>query len=294
MKIPGLLFLATSHNVSKAYLSAMHDLGMQPERTLYIEFKPEPDNNPVTKVISFGNKAIQFARGGFHHSVIPKSDIVDRKSDEMEIFQRVISAAFQRGLPVEDYFTSTREILKKYNIPYESIQVPSLNDERFIEFVSKSPQTVALYVDGGILRRPILSTHIKFIHVHPGHVPDVRGTSCLLWGALVHNRIGASCFFMNDGIDKGDVLMTKEYEIPVISIPHRYMSDAYAETRYIALQDYLDPCYRADVIRTLLKKEPDPAKWCAQPQDLSAGRTYYHPHKILRDKMANRFFKGEQ
>jgi len=294
MKINGLLFLATSHNVSKAYLSVMHELGMQPERTLYIEFIPNLDNTPVNKENSFGKNAIRFARMNFHHGIIQKLKVADQKSVEMNLFQRVISTAQQSGLPVEDYFASTPDILKKYNLHYESLQLSSLNDECFIKLISESPQSVALYVDGGILRKPILSTHMKFLHLHPGHVPDVKGSACILWGALVHKRIGVSCFFMNVGIDKGDVILTKEYEIPSISVPNKYLGDSYAEARYNAILEYLDPCFRADLLRTLLKSESDPTKWHACPQDLSAGRTYYHPHKIIRDKIVNNFFKGEE
>jgi methionyl-tRNA formyltransferase len=72
-----------------------------------------------------------------------------------------------------------------------------------------------LYTSGGRVPGDLLSTSpSRMIHIHPGVVPYVRGSDCLFWSVLTRGRPGMSCFYMNAGIDTGDIIHTREFDAP--------------------------------------------------------------------------------
>lgn len=296
MKIPNFIFLASPHNVAKAYLAVMLELDLIPERIIFIDFvQPRETGGKFRSFVErirnkvAGQSPLDIARRALEK--MSKRFRPQDSSNEI-LFEAVARYVHDSSLPKVEFFRSTQEILEERRLPYETIQVTSLNDPRFISLISNASQTVALYVEGGILRKPVLSTHIRFLHIHPGIVPLVKGSACMLWSALVYKKVGMSCFFMNEGIDTGDVLLTREYPLPKIPLSNRYLESQYAEARYLALEDYLGAAYRADVLRALLKQQPDPALWKPQPQDRSAGAQYFYPHMLLLNKAVDKFFAG--
>ena len=307
MIVPGLLFLATSHNVAKAYIAAMQSLDLVPERTIYLEFIPNRSNEKsysLSRSCSCAISRVKKIENFVHSKNIDQvfrdfsGMFKDRSScdalspeDTNVLYHKVISSAKENGLPTCNFFLSTRELLDSFGISYECMNISSLNDPRFIDFLTHVSQSHALYVDGGILRKPALSTHVKFIHVHPGEVPYVRGSMCMFWGALVHNRIGISSFYMNEGIDTGDILLTKTYPVPRIGITGRYLNPAFDDILYHALENYLDPCFRADVLRDLLKENPNPQTWHVTSQQPGAGQVYYYMHPAIRTRAIRHFFR---
>ncbi len=296
MKIPNFIFLASPHNVAKAYLAAMLELDLIPERIIFTDMvqKQETGRNLSSVVGRIRNKVAGQSPLDIARRVLEKmtKGSNSQNSNYDALFEEVSRYINESTLPSVEFFKSTQEILDEHHLPYERIQVSSLNDPEFIALISNAPQTVALYVEGGILRKPVLSTHVRFLHIHPGIVPLVKGSTCMLWSALVYQKVGMSCFYMNEGIDTGDVLLTREYPLPEILLSSRHLEPQYAEARYLALEDYLGAAYRADVLRALLKQQPDPALWMPQPQDRSAGKLYFHPHTLLLNKAVDKFFAG--
>ncbi len=299
MKIPNFIFLASSHNVAKAYLAVMLELDLIPERIIFTEFVQRQQLKSADRLsVTFIKTILHQLRSmspvkkfrrllGMNGTTISVPNL-----DGHQIYKQVADFANQSGLPVVDFFTPTEEILRRHNLVYEKHRFASLNDPEFISLISNAPQTVALYVEGGILRKPVLNTHVRFLHIHPGIVPFVRGSAGMLWSALVHKRVGMSGFFMNEGIDTGDVILAQEYPMLEIPISNGFTTSQYADIRYLALEDYLGASYRADVLRTLLREQPDPGQWVPQPQDRTAGKLYFHPHRKIRDKAVNKFFIG--
>ena len=296
MKIPNFIFLASPHNVAKAYLAVMLELDLIPERIIFTDIVPQHRKGGGLRSIigRIRNKVAGQSPLEIAHRVLEKMTkrSGSQNSNNHLLFEEVARYINESSLPAVEFFKSTQEILDEHHLPYERIQVSSLNDPEFIALISKAPQTVALYVEGGILRKPVLSTHVRFLHIHPGIVPLVKSSTCMLWSALVYQKVGMSCFYMNEGIDTGDVLLTREYPLPEISLSSRHLEPQYAEARYLALEDYLGAAYRADVLRALLKQQPNPALWKPRPQDRSAGKQYFHPHELLLDKAVGKFFTG--
>lgn len=310
VKIPGLVFLPVEHNVARAYMAAMRDLGLEPERTILLECEDTPRRASSPRE-SWRQRAFDLAyevreelrARGFAGAARFLRDRAARKRTARltirrecvfaELVERLTRHAKTTGLPVEDTGVAVRDLLVRYGWPYETRRVRSLNDEDFVGYLGREcGGGFALYVGGGILRKPVLSAGVRFIHIHPGVVPDVRGSHCLLWSTLVRGCPGFSCFFMNEGIDTGDVVATQEYALVPAPIPGRFLGPEFADLRAGALINGLDPWYRGDLLRRVLREEPQPSRWQSRKQTAGSGKVYYFPHLLVRDKAVNRLLRA--
>ena len=287
---PGLVLLATECAVARHYLNTMLKLGILPERVIYLDLVPA-GRNVLMKTYRKGRKLASILIRGKRNSGLPGKPpvIVDHSADiELSVKQWIQSSGFYEM----DFSGTTKEMLDDAGLEYDSLRVESINSSRLIHFIKREvAQKYALFVSGGILRKEILSAGVKFIHIHPGFVPSVRGSDCMLWSALLYNNIGMSCFFMNEGIDAGDILLRHEYSMPHLLVPDEVKAALDSDYIYRIIVELLDPLYRADMLRKLLEKEPDMSMWNAQKQNNYEGKFYYHPHKIIRDKAIRLFFK---
>lgn len=70
-----------------------------------------------------------------------------------------------------------------------------------------------LLINGGIrriLKPPLLAAaSIGVVNGHPGLFPKYRGCSCLEWAVYNDDPVGATCHFMNPGIDAGPVIYSE-------------------------------------------------------------------------------------
>jgi methionyl-tRNA formyltransferase len=84
---------------------------------------------------------------------------------------------------------------------------------------------------GTILRKDILSAGPKFIHVHPGWLPDFKGSTTIYYSMLINSEVGASVIFFEEGIDEGPVLFQRKYKITERDIDFDYVLDPLVRTK---------------------------------------------------------------
>jgi hypothetical protein len=262
--LDNVLLLATEHNVTKAYIQKLNSLGMRPSRVIKLEWR----NNSYSNCIDGINQ----------HEFSNLARKINKRLKTVKVF-------------AGDLSQSTDAILDAVGWERESFTINHINDEELIGFLSSHvDEKYVIFCGGGILREGILNCSKRFIHVHPGVVPEMRGADCLLWSVLVENRIGMSTFFMNEGIDTGDIIKTDSYEIPQFEISlRRFPAKAVKQL----LVNYVDPHYRADTLASLFERMPDPARWETQKQHSYEGKTYYFMHNDLLPQAINRFCKSE-
>jgi len=299
LNIPNLVLLATDINLSKGYLSVMRELELLPERVLYIDFKSKSICKRESLILKGLKQLIEsplttIKKTKAHIVKSLKSRKFDSSDSQFEtninIQKIILKWIHNSGLPQINYSKSTKDLLEEMCIPYTTLKVDSINSPYLVNYLKNEiTQKYALFVNGGILRKPVLNTGKHFIHIHPGLVPFVRGSSCHLWSALIHKKLGVSCFFMNEGIDTGEVILSKEYDLPKIQISNNLLFSNLRICHHY-LEEYLDPIYRSDLLRQLLMKEFNPSNWEAIPQNITDGTLYYHPHSIIQDKATRLFF----
>jgi methionyl-tRNA formyltransferase len=121
----------------------------------------------------------------------------------------VLQAMLDAGLEVSRIFAVKGSFLERElgqrQIPFESIQ----NKEWLVQQLTASDFDY-LISNGLPVILPITKltagNHKKFINIHPSYLPDLRGIDPVP-GSLLHGRnSGATCHYMNDQIDRGDII----------------------------------------------------------------------------------------
>jgi hypothetical protein len=284
-KLENVVFLATSHNVSKAYISRCMLEGIRPSKTILLNIKSRKSKKQTGYLFlikSKLNKIRRFLKRRFtstNHENIHLNEL-------MMNIEHVLGEA---GVYTTDLSLTTEQVLEANNLDFERLEVESINDRVLVDYLKHNVnEKYVVFMGGGILRNNLLRNSGKrFIHIHPGVVPDVKGADCILWSALVKHELGMSAFFMNEGIDTGDIIKLKTYQIPKFnlsgSIPLNKIKNL--------IINFVDPHYRADTLVSILKAHDEPGNWQTTPQNPNEGKTYYFMHKevlkIAVSKFAN-------
>ncbi len=175
---------------------------------------------------------------------------------------------------------------------YSEIYVSGFNDPRLSDFLDKEEIKCFLFTGGGILKEGVLNiTGAKFIHIHPGIVPDIKGADCFFWSCLIKGNPGYSIFYMRPEIDTGDILYTKEYNFTYPTNKYHFFSNNHI---YDAILKVYDPALRIltfiDMINNSLEDEENidfSNIECVQ-QNHEDGRTYFFMHEALRNHVINK------
>lgn len=263
-KIDNVLLLATDHNVTKAYIHRLNKIGLRPTRIVCLNWRNSSYSNRID-----GLTSQQFSK----------------------VISEINNTLITRGLFAGDLSLSTEEILNAVEWKFEIKTIDHINDGNLTSFLSNSvDEDYIIFCGGGILRQQILNCGKKFIHIHPGIVPDVKGADCLLWSALVQDQIGMSAFFMNEGIDTGDIIGQRHFSLPHFNIDSKQLG---VKTIKSLLVNYVDPHYRAEMLATLFNCEIKPDNWTSKEQCPSEGKTFYFMHKALLPQAISKFCKPE-
>ena len=163
---------------------------------------------------------------------------------------------------------SVQDSLKELDIPFSVAPTNDVNTPKFIDFIQQEAPDTYIYsgVAGCILRSDLLrQSGKKFIHAHGGDAPRYSGSTAFYYSILEENTIGATAFWMEEGLDTGDVI-TK-----LITKPHPN----------IEIDRIQDPLIRAETFVMALKKITKNPN-VAEQQDHSRRVTYHVIHPILK------------
>lgn len=274
--VENVAILATSHNVAKAYISRINSAGIKLSRVVLLN-KSKADSaiqSRVLKLIKTPKKSIKYiVKSIIDKAIIDKKPVVLSKS----VLDEIRVQLNRCGVYSCDFTKTTKEYLTDFKWAYEQIDYLSINDRALIAYLQRIPEQYIIFTGGGILREEILNIGKSFIHVHPGVVPAIKGADCLLWSALVDKKIGMSAFFMNKGIDTGDIIKTKTYPIPGFNFNQDLSTDDIRNY----LINHVDPHYRADLLVELFVKDNNPGNWNKTVQDPKEGKQYFFMHKNI-------------
>ena len=165
-------------------------------------------------------------------------------------------------------------------------QASDFTDEGLQRRMIANRETAFLYTNGGIVPGPLLETPgLRIFHIHPGIVPELRGSDCFLWSAAVRRRLGVSCFYMSAGIDEGMILGQRKFPLPRLPSLAPFINPEDEPLAYRALLFAVDPHLRASLFVDVLQSYQgvDLRTVPAQPQS-QAGRSAYlwmHPRMRL-------------
>jgi len=172
----------------------------------------------------------------------------------------------------EAHFDSTRPVrvlLDELAIPYEVLPSKDINEPAVVEALRRRTEPVFIYsgFGGALLRKEVLSTGKRFLHVHGGYLPDYKGSTTNYYSLIGEETIGASAIFLNEEIDCGPVLLRRKFPPPANrqAIDHIYDSGA-----------------RAKVLVETLQRHQSSGGWEFELPDNVGGETYYIIHPVLK------------
>lgn len=163
-----------------------------------------------------------------------------------------------------DISKSVNETLLEHNLDFKEFSFVDINNSELIKYVQSLSVDYLIFTGGGILKHDILTSGTKFIHLHPGIVPNYRGSTCFYYSILNENYAGVTAFIMDEKLDTGDILHQKKFQKPT----HQYLDEIY------------DPCIRSETLIKLLQTENFFSK--VIKQDPLSGETYYIIHPTLK------------
>jgi len=280
VRVVELTVLVHEGPIARAYLEALRLAGIRPARIVLMVYGRDPGTGkPVGRWLPSGLRLkhaarVQDLRLNYWSRALRRTqpqlfEAITRTTAELVTLPRVI----YEGMLSHRHWS-------EYGDEFEQIMVGNVNDAAVAQALARNAPTAVLYTGGGILRDRILAhSGLRFIHLHPGLVPHVRGADGLLWSTLVRRRPAVSCFYMAPGLDTGDVIDTQEFS-PVRFEPAGILPDD--ATLYRALYAYVDPLLRAALLMRLLDSVGDARNLPTRAQNTGAGVTYHFMHPAVR------------
>ncbi len=292
MKRLPLTVLAHEGPQVRAYLGRMRQAGWRPERILLMVQRRNPATGkrvgawlPRRLRLGYAERAQEMAQNHWPRRLKARYPrLVAAMSRELV---RICDGAAElidemRGrFRYEDYAPRVERVL-----------VENLRDPVLTSALSSTAPGAVLYSGGGILRQNLLGIPgIRFLHVHPGHLPEVRGADGLLWSMLVRGRPGASCFYMESGIDTGEIVAAEDFPALRFDLgDHPRIDDVHL---YRAIFSFYDPVLRAELlVSRVLSRQRDLSRLEAKPQEAGGrGIQYHFMHPRLRQRALETLFQ---
>lgn len=263
-----------SCSTTRAYLTYLHAAGLRPKRLWLVTFgtqqnKAETRASWISKLVS-GIRSKRPRRNcnhaGQHAAFVSLCDKLQESMPcKVELFQEL---AWDQYADEIAFFS-----------------VADYNDADLHARIFRHADTAFLYTNGGLVPGAVLhKPDVRILHIHPGNVPDVRGSDCLYWSYLTRSRFGMSCFYMSPGIDEGDIIGQKEFMPPDLSVLKDYLTPDKEPLAYRALLFAFDPHLRAQLLVDVLRNgnSTDVRKLPCMPQPHSSRPAYLWMHPQLR------------
>lgn len=168
-----------------------------------------------------------------------------------------------------DNTTPIIEALNKHDIPTISIETESLNSEEVIKVTKNLKQDIIIFAGpaGGLLTENFFTSGKKFLHAHPGKLPEYRGSTPMYYSLINENNITVTALFLNEKIDQGEIIQSKTF----VEIEDKTLID----TVY-------DPYFRAVVIKDVISNYTARGVIESFPQETNKGETYCIIHPLLK------------
>jgi len=218
----------------------------------------------------------QILSEGFIPSIIITEDSAIGDEEREKFLKRI------EGKEVAPTIESQIAELEGNGISIMHVEVPIHNSENVMPHISDMELDLIVFGGTRIIRGEILD-HPKdgVINSHPGLLPDCRGSASPAWSVYHDIPIGSSTHFCDNGIDTGELLLTREAPV----------------TRGMT---YEDLCYDTLVLAGVLMKEAlmayEAGKWddMRHPQGESTHPTFRNaPEEVLevvREKLAEQSY----
>lgn len=135
-------------------------------------------------------------------------------ADGHELLAVVTQPDRPRGRGKKMMMSPVKEVALENNI--EVLQPQKVSDPEFIEKLKElNPELIVVVAYGQILRKNLLEIPKKgCVNVHVSLLPKLRGAAPINWTIINgDSKTGVTTMFMDEGLDTGDIIMSKEFKL---------------------------------------------------------------------------------
>lgn len=140
-----------------------------------------------------------------------------------------------------------------------------------------------------ILKAALENKH-EFIHIHPGFLPFVRGIDGSLWSIKERNKFGVTSFFINNKIDKGEIIKREEFNF--LKFYFEYEKNYSNYEKYNIWCSFFDPLLRGFHLKKIMDLNFDEFKKdIANSEDFKMSKYYKKMDGSNLNIVFNKIFK---
>lgn len=167
-------------------------------------------------------------------------------------------------------FQDVEARVKDFRTPISLLPVSQVNDSRIIAAIRKIKPRLVIYsgYGGQLVKKDLLNCGAPFLHIHPGWLPDYRGSTTIYYSIMNERSCGVSAIILKPGIDTGEIVKRLRFPLPKrgTDIDYEFDNKIRAELLVEVLKEW--------------KKEGCFVK--SQKQNPTEGTVYYIIHPVLK------------
>lgn len=202
-------------------------------------------------------------------NLIPEMCVVYAEDIE---FLRQEALKYEKRMGNVAYFDHEEPLLwtlENHGIAYQTLSCKDINAEEMLQCIRELPQKYLIYsgYGGYILKKHLFELGKKYIHVHAGILPQYRGSTTIYYSYLEQKQFGATAIFLSEGIDEGEILYQKTFDIAVDDVNIDYI---------------YEPYLRAQVLLEVVQKLVNEGQIETMEQSEQNAETYFIIHPVLK------------
>ena len=172
---------------------------------------------------------------------------------------------FETGLNLNKYALQN-------NIKLIKIKNKKINDNKCLAAVKSLREKYIIYAAnyGDILSKKYFNLGKKFIHVHPGKLPQYKGSTTFYYEILQKNSVSYSVIFQNVKIDHGKIIYSHTFKLKNKKISKSKLDHVF------------DPYLRSLVLAKVINKLKKFNKLVGKKQRKRYSKIYYIIHPLLK------------
>jgi methionyl-tRNA formyltransferase len=170
--------------------------------------------------------------------------------------------------PLFDNVTPLARAVIDSGFPHQFFASADINADDICAALSALPPGIVIFAPaaGLLARTQLFETGHKLLHVHPGRLPEFRGSTPMYYSLIAERRLSASAIFLAPEIDVGPVLAQQDFPLPA---------------NLLSIDSIYDPYIRAILLCQVLKDYSAGHDLVPQPQG-AGGTTYHVIHPVLK------------
>lgn len=175
----------------------------------------------------------------------------------------------QENIFLPDLSKTLQETFEMNHWDFSFAETDDVNSEEIINRIGKYGADIIIFsgYGGQILSKDHFTSQTPYLHMHPGLLPEERGSTTIYYSILNKKKCSVTGFFMTHEIDAGKIIIQKQYSLP---------------TKGVNIDSWYDNVLRADCLLAAIKILQNNNTIFFEPGNEATSEEYYIIHPVLK------------